>query len=92
VDPRFVELMLPVTQELELVRSGAGPIEEVEEKERRPLGDDRPQSDGLAGSGVDGDVGNRLPGREHARTLTGQPLTTKQASWDERATRTVRSR
>ena len=37
---RLLELRAPVTQELDLVRSGGGPVEEVEEKERSPVAEE----------------------------------------------------
>src|SRR6266540_4189439 len=35
----LLEFRAPVTQELHLARSGRGPVEEVEEEERGPVGD-----------------------------------------------------
>ena len=37
LDPRRLQLLSPVTQELELARSGRGPVEEIEEEQERPV-------------------------------------------------------
>jgi hypothetical protein len=57
--------MLPVTQELELVRSGAGPVEEVEEEERPAVPDKLAERGRLSGSREDGDVRDLRAGSEH---------------------------
>src|SRR5204863_9085825 len=40
LDSRLLQLRSPVTQELELARSGRGPVEEIEEEEQRAVVDE----------------------------------------------------
>src|SRR5581483_8812293 len=65
-DAGGLELGSPVTQELELVRSRRGPVEEVEEQEDRAVLDDLPHRHGLARAEPDGRAErDRVAGPEH---------------------------
>jgi len=50
-DTQLLELRAPVTQELEFVRSGPGPVEEIEEDERRRAGEELREPGGRVRSG-----------------------------------------
>jgi hypothetical protein len=63
------ELRAPGTQELHLTRSGARPIEEVEEHEHRPLLDEIAEGDAFTRGEPHLDVGDPIADLEHARTL-----------------------
>ena len=70
---RLLELRPPVTQEDQLVRSGARPVEEVEEEERQlALLPDVRELNRLARPEPDGRIGHALPDRDHAGT--GSPV------------------
>src|SRR5437899_1164171 len=66
-DTRREELRAPVTQELHLVRSGRGPVEEVEEEERRSVREHCVERLLLVGSSQDGCSGDLVAYGEHAR-------------------------
>ena len=65
------ELLAPVTQELHLTRSGARPVEEVEEHEHRSFRDEIAERDALARCEPDLDIGDAVADLEHRQTLTG---------------------
>src|SRR5690349_8763321 len=68
LDARVPELRAPVTQGLHLVRSGRGPVEEVEEEEDRPFGCDLDEAGGLVRRRPDLRVGDALADPDHAAT------------------------
>ena len=65
----LLELRSPVTQELELVRSGRGPGEQEEEEERRPACDEVRADHRLPRSHPNRRVGDIVSGTEHGATL-----------------------
>jgi hypothetical protein len=69
LDTRLVELRSPVTQELELVRSGRRPGEEEEKEERGPLRHEAAGRHGLARGEPDGCVRYGVSESEHGTTL-----------------------
>src|SRR5581483_2946983 len=60
------KLVAPVTQELELARSGRGPVEEVEDEEDRPVAQDLVQRRALLRRRPDTDVPDALADADHA--------------------------
>ena len=64
--PSHPEHRAPVTQEPQLVSSGAGPVVEVEREEQRPLRGELREPDSADVVVEDGDVGNTVAGLEHA--------------------------
>ena len=64
--PRHPEHRAPVTQEPQLVSSGAGPVVEVEREEQRPLRGELREPDSVDVVVEDGDVGDTVAGLEHA--------------------------
>ena len=59
------ELRSPVTQELEFVRSGGGPVEQVEDEQLRPVVDQVEHRQRLVRPKEDGCVGDAVTGAEH---------------------------
>jgi len=70
-DPCSLEVRAPVTQELHLVRSGRGPVEEVEEEQERPAVAELGDRGRLAGREPDRRLGNMVACGEHRRSLLG---------------------
>ena len=65
LDAERFELLAPVTQELHLVRSRRGPVEEVEEQQNGTVGDDLRNRVLLARPDPDGRVGDPVADGEH---------------------------
>src|SRR5581483_1590854 len=65
-DARRAELVAPVTQELQLARSGRRPVEEIEEEQDRPVGGDLAERRALLRRRPDGRVGNAGADGDHA--------------------------
>src|SRR5207245_4085116 len=74
LDAGLVEVRSPVTQELELVRSGRGPVEEVEDEQLRPVLDELAHRERLARAEEDRGVGGAIAGLEHPAKLTTPPV------------------
>lgn len=68
-DARDAERRAPVTQEPQLVSSGAGPVVEVEGEEQRALGRKLGELDGLDVVAEERDVGDAIAGRKHTQRL-----------------------
>ena len=68
-DARLLELRSPVTQELELVRSGRGPGEEEEDEERRAARDEVDAAGGIPRSHPNSCVGCGRAGLQHGASL-----------------------
>ena len=68
--PDRVELGSPVTQELQFVRSGGGPVEQVEDEQLRPVVDELEHRERLVRSEEDLRVGDAVAGLEHAAEIT----------------------
>src|SRR4029453_4597997 len=66
----LLELLAPVTQELHFVRSGARPVEKVEEHEDRPFLHEVTEGERLAWSEPDLGLGDGVAHAEHDRSLT----------------------
>src|SRR4029077_8331660 len=70
---RVLQLRSPVTQELELARSGGRPVEEIEEEEERALMKELADAGALARRRPDDRVERRLlPDLEHGPSLCGR--------------------
>src|SRR4029078_5066331 len=69
-NPQCLELRSPVTQELQLVRSRPGPVEEEEEQQDRPVLDDLLDRVLLARADPDGRMRDPVAGLEHQPPFT----------------------